>query len=106
MERKNAKMTDEEYEAFQKEEEDFWNAYLEEQRRKEKILTVSHNGYTVKQTYAFMADSGKPQYAQWWYDSQGTLVLHSISDWKSEEELREECDGMDHFLLTIRSRIE
>lgn len=108
MKRENAKMTDEEYEAFQKEEADFWNSYLEEQHKKAlPDITVTHNGYTVKQTYAFMGDyCGKPQYWQLWYDAHSAIVLRRLSDWKSEEELREECEQMDHFLMAIRSRID
>lgn len=106
MKRENAKMTDEEYEAFQKEEADFWNSYLEEQHKKAMPdITVTHNGYTVKQVYAATYD-GEPRYGHWWYDSNNKFIMHSLGDYRTEEELREECEQMDHFLMAIRSRID
>ena len=81
---------------------EFWNGYYAEEKAKAMPdIEVTHAGYTVKQTYAFTNGC----YGQWWYDAEGKFILHALGDYRTEDELREECEHMDLFMNNLQ-RVE
>lgn len=71
--------------------------YKQEKARAMPDLEITHCGYTVHQTYAFT--NGK--YGRWWYDIDGKFIMHSLGDYMTEDELKEECEHMKEFLKII-----
>lgn len=65
-------------------------------------IEVNHAGYFVHQTFAHI-DSNT--YGQWWYTAEGKFVMHRLGSFKTEDELKIECEQMDIF-LTNMERIE
>ena len=75
-------------------------------------IVVKHHGYIVEQIYALSVPRSAVNedenllYGQWWYKESGEFIMHVVTEYMSEDELKEKCEQMDYFLLTNRSRIE